>query len=159
MSSFHEFETLQNDALGAVLVWAACTGFITARPKEGMPLVYGLLVLPIAYNRRLVEALHSRWFDGGLFSAQGDDKTIFLGLQERMGAMVSQSYGAINLALNADLIKYSRDETTIKSIRKSRPNFKFTEDIKDMIGTSERLGYWLGTIPYAALTNSMGIRI
>lgn len=155
-----EHDIVQNDALGALAVWSFAAEFFKAKGRtQGVPVPLAMIVLPIVYHRESVDALSTRNFDGGLFSALNDNRGLFAGLQHRMRSMWRQSFAAINVALAARLLHYDPESCWLTVSRASEPKEVMTEDISRILATARRLGYWVAQTGGPQLLNILGVRL
>ena len=67
MKSLIEPEIVQNDALGALILWAFSNQYCAKQPT-GVSLLWLLPVLPLAFHQETVEAVSHRHFSGGIYS-------------------------------------------------------------------------------------------
>lgn len=154
-----EAELVQNSALGAVILWAFTNEFCDQQRRvAGPPLAYLLPVLPMVMHEDTVTSIYRRHFDGGLLLALAEDRTLTLELQERMEAMAPQTMKALNVAFGAGLLTYRHDTGQIWSERRSIPGISKSEEVKPLIASAERLGYWFSTIRMDQLCSYLRIR-
>lgn len=141
-----EAELVQNPALCALVVCTFVTEYFGQSQKlKGATIPFVLPVLPMVIHRETVEALTRRRYIGGLELALAENKTLTLDLQERMEAATELTMSALNVSFASGLLGYDKDRGQLipqKPIRFQSENV----EIREMINTSNRLGYWFSTI-------------
>jgi ABC-three component (ABC-3C) system Middle Component 3 len=156
MKNLIEPEIVQNEALGALLLWAFTNQFCTKQPA-GVGILWLLPVLPLAFHKDTIEAVSNRHFNGGIYLALTEDRTLVSGLQERMEAMVPQTFAALNLALSTKLLKLDESKRQVTSIRRTPP-LQVGQRTKPLISTAERFGYWFGNSSPEEVTSLLRLR-
>ena len=142
-----EAELIQNSALGAALLWAFTAEFVgAAQQSRGPTLPLALLVLPMALHQETMLSLHSRNYDGGLDLALAENRTLTVDLQERMRAMEPQTMVALNVAFGSGLLTYEREQGELRIARKTNPFDTDSVEVRRMLNTARRLGYWFCVI-------------
>lgn len=155
-----EAELVQNSALSAALIWAFTLEFCgQARHKSGPVLPLALPVLPMALHQETVESLHRRNYDGGLDLALAENRTLTIDLQERMQAMLPQTMCALDVAFATGLLTYVRETGELRPVRKTNPFRTDSEEVRRMLNTATRLGYWFCTINHERLGSLLRIRL
>ena len=153
-----EAHLVQNPAVGALALW----GFVdeyAAKSQTGCPILFCLPVLPIALNRDASATLHSRRFEGGLELALAEHREIAAGLQDRMEQMVLQTMHAIDLAFATRLMTYDSDSGHLSPLRHTRAFRTRVPDIRQIMNTSRRLGYWFAAMPTRRIISLLNIRL
>jgi len=154
-----EAELVQNPALGALTLWAFTAEFFGQSGRQrGPTLPLTLPVLPMVLHEETVECIHNRHFDGGLFLALADNRTLTLDLQERMEAMAPQTMRALNLAFATNLLTYARQSGELRPKRLTPPIRPQQVEIRHLLATAERLGYWFCTINVEQICSYLRIR-
>lgn len=155
-----EAELVQNSALGAALVWAFTLEFYGQTKQERGPLLpLALVVLPMTFHQETVEALHRRNYDGGLDLALAENRTLTIDLQERVQAMLPQTMQSLNVGFASGLITYLRENGELRPVRKTDPFRTDSEEVRRMLSTSTRLGYWFATINPERIGSLLRIRL
>ena len=155
-----EAELVQNSALSAALVWAFTLEFCGQTRQERGPLLpLALPVLPMTLHQETVESLHRRNYDGGLDLALAENRTLTIDLQERMQAMLPQTMRALDVAFATGLLTYVRANGELRPIRKTDPFRTDSEEVRRMVNTATRLGYWFATINPERLGSLLRIRL
>lgn len=147
MIALNEYEIIQNTPLAALTLWKFCVAYYNNTEQERGPSIPILmLVLPLAFNKIIAESIYNRRKRIGLHRAISENRTIPVGLQQRMESMESQTFQAINFAFAMDLLEYNHEDAEIFP-KKRAFSFKPTNDgVKQIISTAERLGYWFSNI-------------
>ena len=154
-----EAELVQNPALGALALWAFTAEFFAQTKRQhGPTMPLALPVLPMVLHEETVECIHNRHFDGGLFLALADNRTLTLDLQERMEAMAPQTMQALNLAFATNLLSFDRETGELRPKRLTAPVRPQQSEVRDILAASQRLGYWFCTINIEQICSYLRIR-
>jgi len=154
-----EAELVQNPVLGALTLWAFTSEFYSQTGRtRGPSLPLALPVLPMVLHEETVECIHNRHFDGGLFLALADNRTLTLELQERMEEMTPQTMRALNLAFATNLLTYAKENGELRPKRLTPPIRPQQVELRHILATAERLGYWFCTINIEQLCSYLRIR-
>ncbi len=107
---------MQNSAIGAIAIHSFVLGYHNvAKNKENRTdypkLDFLFFVLPIVYNQDSRETFLS---STQLYSALKNNKTIVVGLQERATKMSGQTFNALNLTFNKEILTYNKTEKLIE---------------------------------------------
>lgn len=156
MKRLIEPEIIQNDALGAMILWAFTNEYCAKQPA-GVSLLWLLPVLPLVFHQETVEAVSHRHFDGGIYLALTEDRTLVSGLLERIKTMVPQTFAGLNVALATKLLKLDERKQRMISLRRTAP-MPFGTKVKPLIATAERFGYWFGSSSPEELVSLLRIR-
>jgi hypothetical protein len=140
MKRLIEPEIVQNDALAALILWAFTNEFCVKQPA-GVGLFWLLPVLPLVFHEETVKSVSNRHFDGGIYLALTEDRTLVSGLQDRMEAMAWQTFAALNVALATRLMQLDDQKQRVTSLRRNPP-VEYGPMVKPLISTAERFGYW-----------------
>lgn len=145
---FNLYDILQNVAIGALachsFVQGYCVLAVSKNNKSNFPkLEYLFYVLPIVYHQDTMRTFKS---STELYTALVKNKSILLGLQDRANKMSPQTFDALNLAFNKELLSINEaNEITIKpedlcskiSIQATLGRENIVKNIQD---TARRLG-------------------
>jgi hypothetical protein len=129
---FNLYDILQNVAIGALachsFVQGYCVLAVSKNNKSNFPkLEYLFYVLPIVYHQDTMRTFKS---STELYTALVKNKSILLGLQDRANKMSPQTFDALNLAFNKELLSINEaNEITIKP-----------EDLRSKISIQATLG-------------------
>lgn len=156
MTKLIEPEIIQNDGMAAVVLWAFVNEYCIYKP-EGASILWLMPLLPMVFHKDSVDSICARHFDGGILLALTQDRTLTLGLQERMEAMATQTLAALNVALASNLVALDKSRHNVISLRRTPP-FTCGPNIKPLIATAERLGYWVGNATEAMVMSLLKIR-
>jgi len=129
---FNLYDILQNVAIGALachsFVQGYCVLAVSKNNKSNFPkLEYLFYVLPIVYHQDTMRTFKS---STELYTALVKNKSILLGLQDRANKMSPQTFDALNLAFNKELLSINEaNEITINP-----------EDLRSKISIQATLG-------------------
>lgn len=154
-----EYEIIQNDAVGAVLLWAFANEFDRATEQSrGCVLPLLLPVLPICFHEASVQQLGTRNFRGGLFRAVSESSEVATGLQYRMERMVSQTLNAVFVAVSSGLLDYDSGAGVIRPSRRTLPAELDTSAYSDLVAAARRLGRWFAELPTEQVCIALQVR-
>lgn len=148
--SISSIETVQNSAMGAVILWSFGRGY----QKEvlgQLPLLHlGFLVLPIILHRPTLELVSGTNMSSGLgkfiekFERQRED---LMAVHIRTLAMRRLSLQAMSTGVTTGLLSIAYDEARLRAneARIQRP----TERIRPYTAAAEKLGRWMARVPPA----------
>ncbi|WFB66860.1 three component ABC system middle component [Chryseobacterium sp. WX] len=145
---FNLYDIIQNVGIGALACYSFVQGYcvlaVNKKNKNNFPkLEYLFYVLPIVYHQDTMRTFKS---STELYTVLIKNKSILLGLQERANKMSPQTFDALNLAFNRELLSINENnEITIKpeDLRNkiSIPSFSGRENtIRNIQDTARRLG-------------------
>ncbi|MDP2138561.1 MAG: DUF6521 family protein [Candidatus Didemnitutus sp.] len=159
MSLATEADLVQNPALGAALLHTFTLEYCEQnRNKSGPPITHLLPVLPMLLHEETVQELYRRHYEGGLLLALSENRTLTIGLQERMQSTVPRTMRALNLALAAGLLTYDPVEDQVRVAAKTRAEFSSGAETKPMHAAATRLGYWFATVRIEQLCSYLRIK-
>jgi len=148
-------DIVQNDAIGAVLLAEAIASFCQ-RDCNGMPLVLGCTILPLVFHRSSSQQILGRQGKGAFFRLARETPRISAGLEDRMQAMLQQTFDGMNLALASESVKLIPETACLFAGQFSYPR-KFTNlEVGMKLRAARRLGDWyslVGTPQVCALLN------
>ncbi len=158
-----EYEIIQNPVLGAAAITQAVIEYREAR-DEGMPLALVMVVLPMVFHKETTELIAGmNKVGGGLRRAIREDRTLSVGLQQRMEKMAELSFTALNLALSCKKCLTLDLETNILVIpcRKTMPGADMGYGDGgggEILKAAMRVGYWLGSYNMTAMCRQLDLR-
>jgi hypothetical protein len=159
MRSNIEYEIIQNSALGALAIWEFAKEYYDNENKTKGPEIFlSLLILPIVFNKQAVAQLCNRQKSGGLLRALSEDATIFVGLQERMEQMCEQTFEALNIAFSSDLLTFNQETSELLPMRTTSSKKYSNEQVKGILTTSKKLGYWLSELSIMQICKLLNVR-
>jgi hypothetical protein len=147
MGEISDFEVIQNVAIGATALWAFASEFSEAAPNGSgprLPLV--MPVLPMVFHRDTLAVIATKNFNGGLFRALSEDRSIAAGLQDRMVDLSDRTFESLGLAYAAGLLTYDHSTQEIVVRRRTLPLSLRDKMDTRVIGAARRLGYWFSTV-------------
>lgn len=152
-----EAELVQNPALCALVICTFAFEFFGESKKlKGPTIPFVLPILPMVIHWETVEALARRHYIGGLHLALTENKTLILDLQERMEVATGLTMSALNICFASGLLGY--DQESGQLIPKKGIGFQTAStEVREMINTSKRLGYWFSTINAEQLCSMLRI--
>lgn len=155
-----EFSAVQNEALGAILLWEFCAAFEENKPSgaAGPTLPVFLPLLPLVFNTHVVAQLYKRRFNGGLFKAISSDRGLILGLQQRTKDMAKQTLECLDVAFASGLLAFDSNSAVITPVMKELPESLDNPETKSMRAAAKRIGTWFAVLPFEQLTYLLGIR-
>lgn len=147
-TEFNLYDIIQNIAIGALACHSFVQGYsMVAKNKKNRSsfpkLEYLFYVLPIVYNEETMGTFKS---STELVNAIIKDKSIILGLQDRANKMSPQTFDALNLAFNKQLlgINENKEITISLEMLKHRIIIPATLNrenvVKNIQDTARRLG-------------------
>lgn len=158
-----EYQVLQNPVLGAAAITQAVIEYHKAK-KEGMPLPLVMAVLPMVFHKKTAEVVARMHKVGaGLPRAIDQDRTLRVGLQQRMEGMGGLSFRALNLALSCKrcvALDFGEDVAVVpcrKTIQGTDMGYE-DGDATDILKAASRVGYWLGSYEVAAVCRQLDLR-
>lgn len=144
MNSVSEYEIIQNNALGSIILWNFVNGYYNkAQTGPIIPLL--MTILPLVFHKKIRETLSRKHLHGGLFRAISEDRTLLIGLQQRIEDMSSQTFQSLNIGFASGLIDYNQNNKQIIPKSKTLPFKTETKEIQDMQKTAKKLGVWFAT--------------
>jgi hypothetical protein len=158
MSLTAEVELVQNTPLGALSLWAFTKEFWGQERKAGPKLPLTTIVLPMVFHEETLDAIRTRRFEGGLFTALAQHRGLGLELQERIESMVPQTMSSLNLCFASGLLAFNKRTGELQVLRKTEPFRMEGESTRQITSGAERLGYWCSTINTARLCSLLNIR-
>lgn len=159
MDHLDEYEIVQNVALASLVLWSFSVKYYsTTEENKGVDIQALMLILPLVFNESIVNSIHRRNYKKGFFVALNDNRSFFVGLQERTQNMSKMTFSAINMCLSSKLLMYEQETCNFIPVRTSVPKYSENESIKRMIAASDRLGYWFATIDFSELCHLLKVR-
>jgi hypothetical protein len=158
MRTSFEYEIVQNPALAAVAIHAATLQcFETTNRQSGVPLPLLMLVAPLVFPRDPREVIRVKVLDGSFYKTVADDRTLTVGLQQRMESMAQLSFNAVNLCCSANLLEREQDRFVVRPIRLTALRGS-NVDSQMVVAAAKRVGHWFATVRFETLCSLLGIR-
>ena len=141
-----EAELVQNPALCALVICSFVAEFFGESNRvKGPTIPFVLPILPIIIHQETVKTLARRRYIGGLHLALAENKTLTLDLQERMESTTELTLSVLNICFASGLLWYDKDSGQL--IAKKKIGFQSdSAEVREMVNTAKRLGYWFNTI-------------
>lgn len=154
-----EFKIVQNNFLGSVMLWQFTNSFyLNTNKKNGPKIHLTMLVLPMVFNKTTVDIMCNKNYAGGLYRSLEEDKTIIAGLQDRMMLMSDQTFKSLNIGFASGLIDYKKHALEIVPKYVNNPIKKNKKEIRKMLNTSKRIGYWFSEMNIYEVCNTLKVR-
>jgi hypothetical protein len=148
--NFDEYDIVQNSGLCAMTLHQFVSVYISAHAERSEPpLPLCLCILPIALHDETSSLLCNRRPDGGLFNARAEDRTLGIGLQERIMDMNEISLEALKVGLTTGLLTYSTNAGSVSVGHITKLNYRPQKGVARIFQTARRLGHWFATRPLA----------
>jgi len=155
-----EFDVIQNSGLGAMCVWQFSVEFFKAKAKHTgprLPILFYLL--PVVYNRETCFLIHNRNFEGGLYKAISDDKTLSGGIHQRAELFYRKTWNSLNIGIASGLIEYDSESTELRPLRLTFPTSLVLDASNGaIVAASRRLGNWFGVLPIEEISLLLKVR-
>ena len=152
-------ETVQNPALGGVMLWSFGRGYQEEVLGVLPPLHLSFLVLPIALHRPTLDIVSTTNKSSGLgkfiekFARHRED---LMAIHTRALHMRKLSLEAISTGISSGLLTVIYDQGLIRAneAKLRRP----TERIKPYVAGAEKLGRWMARLPPANVFSLLHVR-
>lgn len=141
-----EIEQVQNPALGATLIWRFACGYDAGGRHEGVPLAYAFLVIPLLFNKRVLDAVAStqkslRKVEEKLNAAQA----AVASLQDSALAMRELSQRSLAVAIRAGLATIDSENATFQP-RSVTPPGVLDDNTAKLVKAADKLGRWASQV-------------
>lgn len=154
-----EYYIIQNSALGSLALWSFATKYYeNTHQQKGVPLPLTMIVLPMVFHKETVSSISRRRYKGGLYRSIGENRTISVGLQQRMESMADQTFMSLNVAFAAGLLKYDPETAQVIPGRTAKPSQVKIGETKEIMDASGRLGHWFSQISVEQLSVLLKVR-
>ena len=148
-----EVTSVQNPALGAVLLWRFAVGYTQEhRTSESPPIQLGFIVLPIVFHQETCEILRATNRPSGLhgfaqkFSTAEVGKTdLLLSIHSRSLSWRSLSLDSLRLAVRHRLLTVTPSDGRMIPLTKANPT-GVASSTRHLLNASEKLGEWLSAL-------------
>lgn len=160
-----EAQNVQNPALGAVVLWRFCCGFVESHPTGDAPrLPLLFLVLPIVLHQATAELLRHTRKGSGLraYAAKFGDSSVskqdvLLQIHERAIRWRRLGLQSIELASAGRLVHLSEaGEVVPLSRTKARA---LPDEVKQLLADAEKLGKWCGQLTLHEVTATLKVTL
>lgn len=157
--SAFEFLLVQNEALGATLLWNFLRSYVAHSSGSSAPLFLAMLVLPICFHQTSASVIGGCKGPGGLYKALSKDRTLPAGLQSRVEQNADMSFRSLHLACTAKLIRletHSRHTIELALVRKTKPPEWSPQWPHDKCATN--LGRWFAESNTSTILSLLQVR-
>jgi|GEM_PF-1912774 len=147
LNEFDEFDIMQNASIGAMCIHSFTRAYQNSKQK-GVILPLAFVVLPVVLSKTLADQISNRKTSlGSLTKVLNEDRTSFVGIQDRMKSTYGLTWASIRLAIKAEMVILDvNNDCELKSVREGNvTNYhKLSAEVQSMIRASSRLGSWFG---------------
>lgn len=160
MRTDFETELVRNTGFGAVALWRFTRSWVDQAGRESPPPLTALtLVLPMVCHEGTVRAIADRNRDGALLKAISDDRTVAVGLQNRVESFAPRTFRSLNLAIAAELLSLDRSRGIRVTPTRATQPFQFGSDGADAaIKAADRLGHSISLSGFETACALLGVR-
>ncbi|MCG8587216.1 MAG: DUF6521 family protein [Pirellulales bacterium] len=154
-----ERDVSQNVALASWALWSATLQYDkTLKSERGIPFSQMFIVLPLSLHEPSAAIIKSKTMtEGSFYRALTDDRTLSVGLQQRLQNYSETTLKALNVSFSSKLLLLDRDALEVVPGRKTFPG-RATDEIKVISNAAKRVGYWLAVTEFPVLCNLLRIR-
>lgn len=157
-----EFEIIQNNILGAHLLFEFCKSYYKSENNRYPKLYILFLVLPILYNKETVELIFQRKFKHGSFMKSLDEKgNLFFDIQYRMEELAPKTLKSLNIAFASGILQYSPLNNSIIFNPESKLSYQLkllNKDYQNKILAAKRLGFWFSSLKNEELIMYLNVK-
>jgi hypothetical protein len=156
---FDELDIVQNPAVGAFALWSYTHQFyVSTQAAAGPTLPMLMVVLPMVFHEDTLRSIKARHLNGGLHLAIAEDRTLPIGLQERMVSTAPITLRSLNLALAAGLVGFDREAGEFFPLKRTLPPVGVGSDTSELCKGAKRLGHWFSTLSLQQVMNLLQVR-
>lgn len=160
-----EAQNVQNPALGAVLLWRFCCGYVDSHPTGDSPSLPVLfIVLPIVLHQATADLLRRTFQNSGLrayVAKFGDSKVVkqdvLLQIHERSIRWRDLSLQSVELASAGMLVHVTATGEVVPLSRTKARGVP--AEVKQLMADAEKLGKWCGTLTLHEITTTLKVRL
>lgn len=141
-----EVEQVQNPGLGAALIWRFACGYKKGSGGDAMPLSYAYLVVPLLFNKSVLDAVASTKI--GLRKVEeklSADTALLASVQANALAMRELSQESMALAVRAGLLFLDPHYATLRPRSLTPPSLDL-DAAERLLLAAEKLGDWAGGV-------------
>jgi hypothetical protein len=159
-----EREISQNALISSWGLWACAVRFHEeVKGSRGIPFPQMFIVLPLLLHQKSAGVIKGKTMVAGSFyRALGEDRTLVVGLQERLQGHAWNTLRALNLSFASELLRLDRDTLQIYPGLRKLPNgavvSSLPEDVQQVINAGRRVGYWLAETEFDVICSLLKIR-
>ncbi|WP_299765164.1 three component ABC system middle component [uncultured Dokdonia sp.] len=155
-----EYDIVQNYIIGSHIL-REFVKFYQRYSQEniGPELILTMPILPLVLNKSSSFEISKRhYIEGGLMKTIYDDKTLYVGLQNRMEKMYDLSLKSLSMCFSSGLLNYDKNTSRLTIIDEANPNLQYAENYKQILRASRRLGAWFAKLSIEELTTIFKIK-
>ncbi len=149
-----ETRTIQNPALGALLLWRFSTGFEKSNKiHEPTPIPLLFIILPMLFHEETFLFIKSTLSSSGLRAFAGKFSTstnakndLLLSIQKRALLMRKLTVESLAHAIASKLLMLLPDKGSVIALSVTAPRMGIPTSIRDMYKQSEKLGVWCASL-------------
>ena len=160
-----EARFVQNEALGAVLLWryaSAWTEHNSHSAHPPLPLLF--VVLPILFHRETLEILKATRRATGLygftekFSRSGSRRAdVLMGIHSRALVWRGLTWECLKLGIQTRLLTVSADGATAVPLTNTKPS-GLPQSIRQLVRNSEKLGVWCSNLSIFEVATALKVQ-
>lgn len=149
----------QNSVLASWALWSAAVRYDKeVKSEHGIPFNQIFVVLPFALHERSASVIKSKTMtEGSFYRALTDDRSLIVGLQQRLQHHSSTTLRALSVSFASKLLLLDRQALEVAPGRKTLPDTP-DQAVKDILSAAKRIGYWLAVTDFAVMCNLLKIR-
>ncbi|MBN8615640.1 MAG: hypothetical protein J0L92_33905 [Deltaproteobacteria bacterium] len=160
-----EVENVQNPAIGAVILWRFCCGYVAAHPTSASPpLPLLFFVLPVVLHKATSEFVRRTRLASGLRAfaskfgeAAVSKQDVLLQLQDRARRWRPLTLQSVELGSACHLLCL-RATAEVTPLTRSAVRGA-TAEVNRLLGDAEKLGTWCGSLSLHEVTNALKVRL
>lgn len=160
MRANHEEILAQNPVLLARCFWHLSQRFGVAAQGRAPSLPLFVIAAAILFHAESVQKIHRMNFDSGLFKVIVERPDLLAGLQRRLESALQPTLHALQLAVNADLMKREGGDglPTFRSVGVNIPvQLRDLPHHGEMANAAKRLGTWLAAESFVVIKRQLAV--
>src|SRR5258708_2073151 len=159
-----EVRSIQNPALGAVLIWRFVCGYVDShRTRDSVPLPLAFLVLPIIMHSQTEGFVQSTQKNSGLqlFSSKfgkidQSKQDLLLGIHERVIAFRLLSLESLRMGMATRLLHLNK--ALVLPLTQTPATPGISREVRRLQGNAEKLGFWCGQLTLHEIAAALKVR-
>ncbi|ASR46494.1 hypothetical protein B4V02_07280 [Paenibacillus kribbensis] len=153
--------SVTNPALGSLVLWSFLQGYENKQQK-GCPFPLVFFPLPLVISKSIRDEFKGTNAETGLYTWITRKQSILVNLDIRINRTSQLTRSAVIFGCANELMNFQPDGTIISRSRGLYKNRlqNSSEEIKQMVNTSRKLGIWFSQIDStASILNSLGLTL